>query len=702
MEELKEMIKDFFAQSKKFYSKEELRKKFKIKGENQTDIFDNALKLLVEDGCLFFDEKKGYRCFTNDIGLAFGEIEINKSGNGFVHTNDGYTIFIKNSDLNGALNGDKVIVKSIDFGRKNDFKGEIDKIIKRKSGNIICEVIGNGYNASILPHNSTQNINLTISKNQLENLIDGELILVKVGTKSIEGQYMGYIQSHIGHKDDPNIDIKLLAHKYDIPIEFSKEALDEAKNLPSTVREEDLNGRVDLRNKNIVTIDCDNTKDRDDSVYVEKLKNGNYKLITSIADVSYYVKQNSKLFEEALERCTSHYPNNTCIPMLPHIISNGICSLNENTDRLTKSCEMEINQFGEVVNYKIYNSVINSKKAMKYSEVNKILNGETIYNYENFSYDLKVMEDLSNILEQAKVKRNYMDFDIPDINIIQNNNGETIDIKPATQGKAEKIIENFMVVTNMTIAEHYSWLPFIFRIHEAPDPDSVKNVIDILNTSGYNIPRVKNIDEKILKNIINAIKDSDKVQIAMTEFLKSMKRARYDTNNVGHFALQLKDYCHFTSPIRRIADLIIHTIISEYESFDYSEKNIEALEKQLQIISEKASRAERIDQEMEQEANAMAMAEYMEKHIGEEFEAYITQVFQHGMFAKTKSMISGKIKFEDMADDKYYFDYDKKAIIGKKTNKKYQIGNKVLVKVKDANKENRTINFELGKQKSLS
>lgn len=701
MEDLKEMIKNFFENSKKFYTKDKLRKKFNIKGEKQTDIFDEALNGLVEDGCLFFDAKNGYRIFSNDIGLAFGEIEINKSGNGFVHTKDNYTIFIDHRDLNGAMHGDKVIVKSITYGRKNDFKGEIDKVVKRKSGDIICEVIGNGYTASIIPRNPIQNVNFNINKNELKSLVDGQIIVVNVGTETIDGEYLGEIKSYIGHKDDLDIDIKLLAMKYNVPIEFSKEAMDEVKNVPNSVRNEDLIGRVDLRNKNIVTIDCDNTKDRDDAVYVEKMDNGNYKLIVSIADVSYYIKRGSKLFEEALLRCTSHYPNNTCIPMFPPEISNGICSLNENVDRLTKTCEMEINELGEVVDYKIYDSVINSKKAMKYSEVNKILSGETIEGYENFEEPLKLMQELSTVLENAKSKRNYIDFDIPNIEIIQNNNSKTIDIRPAIQGKAEKLIENFMVITNMTIANNYSWFPFIYRIHETPDIDSIKAVINLLNISGFSIPKFKNIDERVIKYIFNSISSFDELRIARTEFLKAMKRARYNTNNIGHFALQLKDYCHFTSPIRRISDFIVHSIISELDAFDYSEENVNKLEKELQVISENASRAERIDKQMEDEANAMAMAEYMEKHIGEGFEVYITQVYPHGMFVKTKNMISGKIKFEDMLDDNYYFDYDKKAIIGKSTKKKYQIGNRIFAIVKDASKENRTINFEMNKQKSL-
>lgn len=283
MVELKELLKKYFEDTKSKYTKNELRKKLNIKGEKQTAIFDCALSELVEDGCLFLDEKGNYRLFTNEIGLAYGQIEINKNGCGFVHTKDGYTILIENIDLNGALNGDTVIVSSINTKRKDFYSGEVYKVLKRKTGFVVFEVIGNGKKASLIPYNNYNNIHISINKNELKNLIDGEIIKLKVGTEYIDGEYIATIDSVIGHKDDPDIDIKLLAEKYNIPIEFSNKALEEAKNLPKEVTEKDIEGRIDLRDKNSITIDCDDTKDRDDNVYVEKLPNGNYRLIVSIS-----------------------------------------------------------------------------------------------------------------------------------------------------------------------------------------------------------------------------------------------------------------------------------------------------------------------------------------------------------------------------------------------------------------------------------
>ena len=698
---MREVILQYLEVNKNFIKKEELKKKLKIKGEEQTVSFLGALDALVEDGSLFFDERKGYRLFTNELGCVFGEIEINKSGNGFVHTNDGYTIFIDSLSLNGALNGDKVIVSSITFGRKDDFRGEVLRIVKRKTGNVIFEVVGNGKNATLIPYNINEYVDVSINKIELKNLVDGELVLVHVGTSKIENEYIGTITKVIGHRNDPGMDLKLIYTKYNVPVEFTDEALKEANNMPVEVLESERIGRRDLRDKNIITIDCDDTKDRDDAVYVEKLDNGNYKLYTSIAHISHYIKKDSSLYKEASIRNTSHYPNNTCNPMFPPKVSNGICSLNEEVDRLTRTCEMEFDKSGNLVNYDIYLSVINSKKAMKYGCVNQVLDGKIVNGYEEYVEQLKLMEELSNILEKARENRNCIDFDIPDIKLVQDKNGKMVQVIESGSGKAQRIIENFMLATGTTIAGHYSWLPFIYRVHEAPNVEVVKNVIKLLRLSGFNIPKSNNINETTIKNILDKIGSSEEAKIVREVLLKSMKRARYDVHNIGHFALQLEMYCHFTSPIRRFTDFRIHTLLDELDSFDYSQESIQELEKELIGIARRASNTEKLAQDIENEALMMAMAEYMEHHIGEEYKAIITEVYPHGMFVKTNEMISGKIKFENMLDDKYYFDSDKKAIIGRKTKKKYQIGNKIYVIAKDACKATRTINFETGKRKVL-
>lgn len=693
MEELTSLIKDFFNNDKKFHTKEELHKKLHIKGEKQTNIFNDALKKLVEDGSLFFDYKKGYRTFSNDLGLAFGKIEINKSGTGFVHTNDNHTIIIENRDFNGALNGDSVIVTSINSNRKDYYSGEIYKIVKRNTGKIICEVIGNGYTATLIPHNNFINLNLSLSKNQMKDLYDGELILLKVGTECFENEYTAEIVESLGHINSPDIDINLLAAEYNIPIKFSEQADLEAQQIDTEVQPDDLINRIDLRNEKIITIDCDDTKDRDDSVYVEKLPNGNYKLKTSISDVSHYIKRGSTLFEEIKDRSTSHYPNKFCIPMIPFKISNGICSLNENTDRLTKTVEVEINNEGKIVDINVYKSVINSKKAMKYSEVNKVLAGEMVKGYEDFINDLKLMKELSDLYDKIRKNRNCIDFDIPDIKINYNEKGEPQSFDNSGQGDAEKIIENLMIITNTAVATYYSWLPFIYRIHEFPDEKTVKDILKLLRISGFDIPKIKNINEKALVTILDKVKNYDSNDIIKTNLLMSMKRARYDINNFGHFALQLEKYCHFTSPIRRIADFMIHTLIDEIEKIDYSNDGITKLENEFKYVCKKASETEKIAQEFENEAKIIAMAEYMKKHIGEEFSAHIMKICKNGMLIKTNNNIIGKIKLENMLDDNYFFDNDTQSIIGKSNKKRYKLGDKIYVISKDACKKNTNNKF---------
>jgi len=699
--DLKEQIMDYMKKNKRFILSAELKKELNVKGEQQTNLFFDAIKTLIEEGSLFFDEKKGYKIFTNDLGYAYGEIEINKSGNGFIHTKDGHIIFISNEDLNGALDGDLVIISSIDFGRKKDFKGVVYKVLKRKNGNVMFEVIGNGYKSTLVPCNKNEIVPITINKNEYKNLIDGDIVLVKIGTEKIDGEYISTITKTIGQKTDKDIDIKMIYEKYNIDIDFSKEALEEAKNLPTSVDESDLKGRVDLRNLDVVTIDCDNTKDRDDAIYVEKLPNGNYRLYTCISSVNYYVKKGTKLYEECLKRITSFYPNNTCNPLFPTELSNGICSLNEGVDRLTKTCEIEINKFGEVVDSKIYNSVINSKKAMKYSEVNRVLNGELIEGYEKFEEQLNLLKELNDALMSARRKRNCIDFGINDIGILEDERGNVEKFETRGSGLAESIIENCMLITGTTVAEQFSWLPFVYRVHEEPNQEIVKQVIETLRKSGFKINRYNNINEKKINEILNSITDIEQAKIVRVVLLRAMKKAKYDVNNVGHFALQLLKYCHFTAPIRRCSDFMIHTLIDELETFDYSRENILKLEKELINVCENASEKEKISKKIEEEALLMSMAEYMEKHIGEGYNAIITEVYPHGMFVRTKNLISGKVKFENMYDDRFCYDYEKNVIIGKKTKKKYKIGDKVWVVVKDACKETRTIDFEIGKQKSL-
>lgn len=699
MNELKNTIKNYFVKSKKTMTYYELRKLFNIKGEEQTSYFIDALNELVEDGSLFFDSKKGYKLFTNDIGLVYGEIQINKSGTGFVHTKDGYTILIENNDLRGALNGDKVIVNSIIKTKRDYFKGEIYKVLKRKNENVVFEVIGDGMNASLIPRSNLININVIINKNELKDLYDGQLVLVKVGTECIDGAYKAEIDKIIGHIDNSDVDIDAVFYKYGIPINFSEEAKSELTTIPDHVREIDLKNVVDLTNLNILTIDCDNTKDRDDAVYGEKLENGNYRLYVNIARPNYYVKKGSHLYKEAFEKQFSYYPGNSCNPMLPDKLSNGICSLNKEVLRLTKTIQIEIDPNGEFVDVKVYNSVINSKMAMKYSEVNKIYNNETVPEYKKYVDELLTLKSISDIYEKRKIKRNYLNFDIPNIKMKEDSNKNAIDFHFDSNGKAGKVIENCMLMADKGFLMYYSWLNLIYRVQESPDQKHIKEIVDIIRKSGYDIPKPKNITASYLCKILNKLNEIDKQKILSSLLLKGTKRARYDTTNIGHFALQEKEHGHFSAPIRRYTDFINFEVVDQIENGNFDLEKVPEIEKELKLVAEKANKMEVIAEKIEEEVRLIKMAGYMQERIGEEFDAYICNISTHSMFARTENLIIGKIRLEDILDDTYYFDENKHCIIGRNNKKQYKIGDKIKIIVKDASKANQTINFKIDNSK---
>ena len=698
MEKLKCLLKELFKKTNHWYTKEELRKILNVKGEKQTEFFNMALQELIEEGCLFFNEKKGYTLFTNSLGYAYGNIEITKAGNGFIHTKDGYTIFIESANLNGALNGDTVIIKDIINGTRKEFKGTVDKVLKRKNGIAYFKVIGNGLTASLLPYNNNYNINIELNKNQRKNLIDGDIIEVTIDTEDDMGIYMASVQRSVGNISDPDSDLKVLASECEIATLFTEEELKQAENMPKEVTNDDMKDRVDLRNLSFLTIDCDNTKDRDDAVHVEKLANGNYKLYVSIASVNHYIKKGTPLYEGILRRCTSHYPNNTCIPMLPHTISNGICSLNEGVDRLTKTCEMEITPGGKMVNYSIYNSVINSKKAMKYSLVNDVLDYKEATEYKPFEEQLFTMQELSEILSKNAEKRKYLNFNIPEIEVKKDN--EEFEFSLNNQGKAEKLIENFMVITDNTVAKEYGWLPFIFRTHDMPKEELVEQVVKKIKCAGIHVNLAGGIDPVAIRKILSILNSKEEYQVFNSILLKSMQKARYSTENYGHYALQLEEYCHFTSPIRRIADFMVHTIIDEAIESNYDLNYLNSLELDLNEISKDATKEEIKDKLFESEARKMAMAEYMENHIGEKYNAIITEVYPQGIFVRTSDLIEGKIALTDIGHDKskYRYNPDIDAIVGN-NNHIYHIGDYVEVESIDASKENRTVNFSLERKR---
>ena len=459
-------------------------------------------------------------------------------------------------------------------------------------------------------------------------------------------------------------------------------------------------GRRDLRNEMIFTIDGDDTKDIDDAIAIKKLDNGNYELGVHIADVSYYVKEGSKLYESAMSRGTSVYLADRVIPMLPHKLSNGICSLNPNVDRLAISCVMEINPKGDVVSYDIFESVIRSRKQMTYKNVNKILEENIIpEGYEEYVDSLRLMSELADILRDNKVRRGYIDFGIEESKIIVNETGEAIDVVLRERGVGEKLIEDFMIAANETVATciYFMELPFVYRVHGEPNEEKINKFLTFVSSLGYQINgKVKDLTPIAMQKLLEQLNDKKEYHILSSMLLRSMQKAIYDTANIGHFGLGSKCYTHFTSPIRRFPDTTVHRLLRKY-LFKKQINNdvIEYEDKILPVITEHSSKKERDSVECEREVDDMKKAEYMEKHVGETYVGMISSIMSFGMFVELPNLVEGLIRLDDLVDDHYTFDESTISLIGKKNKRGYRLGDSVNVIVKAANKEARTVDFVL-------
>ncbi len=704
-----EVILSHLESSKKKVTFESLKKELNIKGEEQTNVFERALNTLVENGSLFFNSKtKEYETLKNKSDIVCAELQFRKNGNAFIKINNTH-IAIDNSNLNGAFEGDRVLVHDIctpcDKHSKKLY-GKVYKILKRKSDKVVFEVVGDGLNASLIPPIGFNTfVNVRLSKNDMMKLQNGQYIVVSVGTEKEFGEYPGELIEIIKESREVKPLTQLVAKRLNVETEFSEAALEEARRVPTEVTDEDLLGRVDLRNKKFFTIDCDNTKDRDDAICVEKLENGNYKLYTSISHVSYYVKRGTQLFYEAVKRCVSHYPNDDCIPMLPSELSNGICSLNENVDRLVRVFEIEISPNGQIVDSSIYKGVIRSQKEMRYSDVNKLLAGEQVEELDKFKEDLELINELNLILQSKKEERDCLDFDTEETEFVRDSNDSILDIKSNKRGVSEKIIENFMVLTNTVTSTHFSWAPIIYRIHPEPEIENVKHVLDMIWAAGceYNRDLVLNEQNsrKIIKSALEGLKHMVNGNFFKDPLIRSMKRAEYNTENCGHYALNLNSYSHTTSPIRRLADLILHTIIDEIEEGTFDYNNYEQYITELNNYCYSINQAEKLDFDMEKLAEAVNFAEYASKHIGEEFEARVTEFNNSSLFVTTSNHIRGILDFKDMEGCKCHYDPKRECIVDVCNKRSYKIGNDVPVIIKNTDKMEGIVHFEMPKRKVL-
>ena len=493
-----------------------------------------------------------------------------------------------------------------------------------------------------------------------------------------------------------------LIKEYNLPYEFPDEVILEAKKVENKITKKELQNRLDLRSKNIFTIDGEDAKDLDDAIYVTKLENGNYELGVSIADVSHYVAENSKLDQEAIIRGTSIYMLDRVIPMLPKELSNGICSLNVNEDRLCLSVISEITPDGEIVSSDIRKAVINVKERMSYADVQKILdekNKKVLKRYEKYIEDFKLMEELAKILKQKREGAGSLDLDIPESKVILDKNGFAIDIEKYKIYFANEIIEQFMLTANEIVAEKFYWLeaPFIYRVHEEPDTEKVNALNKFLFNFGYKIKSNKEkVYPKAFAEVLEKVKGREEEMVVSNLILRTLKVARYESENKGHFGIASKYYCHFTSPIRRYPDLFIHRIISKYidNSYILNEKNLEKYKEQATKYSQTSSEREKIAQKVEREAIAIKKAEYMQNKIGKEYEGIVSGITAFGMFVELENTVEGLIKFEDLGNEYFIYNDENKTLIGENSKKIYKIGEKIRIKVIYANKQLRRINFK--------
>jgi len=661
--------------------------------------FDNIMKSLEKEGKIIIT-KKGKVMAPEKLNIIQGTFISNSKGFGFVLRDNSVEddIFIPAFATNGAMHKDKVWCRISNI-TKRKAEGEIIKIIERGIKNIVGTYEENKGFGFVVPDDKKFAQDIFIPKGNSKGAVNGHKVVVNIIKPPIERRSPeGKVVEILGHTNDPGVDILSIITQFDLPVEFSEEIYNEVEKISDVVSEDELKNRKDFRNITMVTIDGEDAKDLDDAVSVEKMENGNYKLGVYIADVSYYVKENSCLDKEAYKRGTSVYLVDRVIPMLPHKLSNGICSLNAGEDRLSLSCIMEINKDGNVVNHEVCSCIINVNKRMTYTIVNDLLtneNSEYRQEYMDLIPMFKQMEELRNILLNKRIKRGAIEFDFTESKIILDENGKPIDIKPYERNVATSIIEEFMLAANETIAEEFYWLeiPFIFRSHEEPDTEKMERLSEFIGKFGY-VLKGNSSHPKSIQKLLAKTKNTPEDMIINKVVLRSLKQARYTAKNEGHFGLAAKYYCHFTSPIRRYPDLQIHRLIRQYLGGSLTGKRLIIADKKMPEVAKQCSIRERVADEAERETDNLKKVEFMSDKVGEVFEAIISSVTNWGIYVQLPNTTEGMISIRNMDDDYYVFDEKNMWFIGEHTHKTYTIGDKVKVVLVRANIYERNLDFE--------
>ena len=658
----------------------------------------NTLDEMVSDGILYYSDKKKKYLLLENSHLVKGTLSLNEKGFGFIIINkDSKDVYVNEKNINGAQDGDLVLFEYLNKDKERP-EGRIIKTIKRNYEPLVGEVILVDGEYFVKP--DRKGANIYIPRDNLNGAVEGHKVVV---TPLKEGNRVGKITKIIGHKNDVGVDILSFVYEYNFSPSFPDEVVEELDDIPSYLTEEEINkelssGRRDLRSEEIFTIDGSDTKDIDDAISLSKLDDGKYKLGVHIADVSYYVKEGTKLDDEAYFRGTSVYLVDRVLPMLPHKLSNGICSLNENEDRFAFSCEMIIDDKGDIGHYEIFKSIIRSRKKMTYEEVNKILEENTTSeDYKPFEKTLLLMNELSKILRKKMIRRGYIEFESTEAKIKVDENCHPTHIESRVQRSGEELIENFMIAANETVASsiYYKNLPGIYRVHDKPDEKRLGEFMKFLSLHGYVVNGKSKIDNpKDLQHILSQLEEVPEVRVLHDMAIRSQAKAVYSDINIGHFGLGSKCYSHFTSPIRRYPDLILHRLLKDY-NYNYSDRIISERKEELPIECEHCSIREQEAQNCERDVDKMKKAEYMMDHIGEVYDGIISGVVEFGFFVELENTIEGLVKAESIKGDYYVFDNDLMALIGKKSKKKYSFGDKVKVKVIRADKDKSEIDFEI-------
>ena len=698
---MRDNILNILKNSDKALTIYELQDALGIHSVDELKQLNEELRSLEEEVIIYHSNKDKYMLLENSH-LRKGIMRANKNGFGFVEIeNMDDDVYIAQENMNGAVHDDIVLVEITSKMTLDRLEGRVLKVLKRQVERYIGEIHFDDKNMGhLILDDAKIKLNIQIPREKSLNAVDGHKVVVELEKRlNNNTKYEGRVVEIIGHKNDPGVDILSIVYKYNISVDFPEDVKEEVSKMPMEVLPEEYENRKDLRDVEIFTIDGDDTRDIDDAISIKQLSNGHYQLGVHIADVSHYVKEGSPLDNEAMERGTSVYLVDRVIPMLPHELSNGICSLNPNVDRLAISCVMEFDGSGKQIDYEIFPSVIRSRIQMTYKKVNSILEKNIVpEGYEPYEKSLRMMAELASILRKMKEKRGYIDFEVDEAKILVDESGKPTEVVLRERGIGENLIEDFMIAANECVATHIYFmnLPFIYRVHEVPKEEKIRSFLGFIGTLGYQVPGdIKDTRPKTMQRLLQFLHDKKEFKILSSLLLRSMQKAVYRPENLGHYGLASSCYTHFTSPIRRYPDTTVHRLLRTYlfeGKIDMS--TIRKWEEKLVYISEHSSSRERAAVDCEREVDDMKMAEYMEGHIGEQYEGMISSVTSFGMFVELDNLIEGLVPLRDM-DDFFHYDEEHMTLTGERSHVKYSIGERIIVKVVRASKEDKTIDFEV-------